>query len=522
MTRIDADVGILGAGFGGSLMAILLRRIGLRPVLIDRGSHPRFAIGESSTPIADLVLGELSARYDLPRIAPLGKYGTWRRAYPRLTCGLKRGFSYFCHRPGEPFTPNATHDNELLVAASSSDDASDTHWYRPEFDQLLADEAVREGVEYFDRARITAIGHDPHGWRIEAQRHPTGDQPLAAESTGNSLLEIHARFLIDASGDGCVLARHLDIATDPAPLRTRSRAIFAHFEGVRPWHDLLVERGARVTDHPFRCDAAALHHILDRGWMWVLGFGDGDRAGVTSAGFVLDCDAWPLDPDKPIQREWDEIMARFPTLAEQFAQATVVAPEGGLRRSGRLQRIARRAAGSDWAMLPTTAGIIDALHSTGNAHNLTGIQRLVHLLEEHWGRPGLPAALAEYDRAVRLEIAQIDQLVHGCFVAFRRFELLTAFATWYFVAATTSEERRRAGVAAGDLFLQSQDPAFRLAMQQSYDALLAVCARPTLTDDDVARFQSSIAAAVAPYNHCGFCDPARHNMYPHLPADASR
>ncbi len=512
MTRLDVDVGILGAGFGGSLMAILLRRIGLQPALIDRSSHPRFAIGESSTPIADLVLRELTARYDLPRIAPLGKYGTWRRAYPRLTCGLKRGFSYFGHRPGESFVPNAAHDNELLVAASSTDEASDTHWYRPEFDQLLAEEAQREGVEYFDRTQITAIQHEAHGWRIEATHQ---------SQSGVSSLEFHARFLIDASGDGCVLARHLGIATDPTPLRTRSRAIFAHFEGVRPWHELMVEGGAHVSEHPFRCDDAALHHILDRSWMWMLGFGDGDHAGVTSAGFALDCDAWPLDTDKPIQAEWDEIMARYPTLARQFAHARIVAPAGGLRRSGRLQRIARQAAGRDWAMLPATAGIIDALHSTGNAHNLTGIQRLIGLLEEHWGRSGLPDALAEYDRSVRLEIAQIDQLVHGCCVAFRRFDLLTAFATWYFVAATTSEQRRRDGVAAGDLFLQSQDPSFRQAMRQSYDSLLALGAQPNLTDDDVCRFQDETAAAVAPYNHCGFCDPARRNMYPYPDAGTS-
>src|SRR5436309_1240589 len=76
----SADVAILGAGFGGSLMALVLQRIGLRPVLIDRGTHPRFAIGESSTPIANLALGNLARRYDLPRIEPLAKYGSWKAA----------------------------------------------------------------------------------------------------------------------------------------------------------------------------------------------------------------------------------------------------------------------------------------------------------------------------------------------------------------------------------------------------------------------------------------------------------
>ena len=48
--RIDTDVAVIGSGFGGSLTALALRARGQRVVLIERGRHPRFAIGESSTP----------------------------------------------------------------------------------------------------------------------------------------------------------------------------------------------------------------------------------------------------------------------------------------------------------------------------------------------------------------------------------------------------------------------------------------------------------------------------------------
>ena len=50
------DIAIVGSGFSGSLLAILCRRLGRSVVLIERGSHPRFAIGESSSPLANLVL----------------------------------------------------------------------------------------------------------------------------------------------------------------------------------------------------------------------------------------------------------------------------------------------------------------------------------------------------------------------------------------------------------------------------------------------------------------------------------
>jgi FADH2 O2-dependent halogenase len=65
--RIDADVAIVGSGFGGALAALFLRQIGRSVVLLERGRHPRFAIGESSTPLANLLLEELADRYGLPR-----------------------------------------------------------------------------------------------------------------------------------------------------------------------------------------------------------------------------------------------------------------------------------------------------------------------------------------------------------------------------------------------------------------------------------------------------------------------
>ncbi|MCA9167813.1 MAG: FAD-dependent monooxygenase, partial [Planctomycetales bacterium] len=74
MSEPEFDVAVLGAGFGGSLTALLLNRIGLRTVLIERSSHPRFAIGESSTPIADCVLRDLARRYDLPQLMPLASF----------------------------------------------------------------------------------------------------------------------------------------------------------------------------------------------------------------------------------------------------------------------------------------------------------------------------------------------------------------------------------------------------------------------------------------------------------------
>ena len=145
MIDLQADVAIVGSGFGGSVTALLLERAGLRPILIERGRHPRLALGESSTPLANLLLQHLGQRYDLPQLVPFGEYGSWQAAYPQLACGLKRGFSYFKHEHGRAFTPRKDRGNELLFAASATSDDADMHWYRPDFDHFLVREVQAAG-----------------------------------------------------------------------------------------------------------------------------------------------------------------------------------------------------------------------------------------------------------------------------------------------------------------------------------------------------------------------------------------
>jgi FADH2 O2-dependent halogenase len=115
------DLVIVGSGLGGSILAMVARSLGRRVVLLERGRHPRFAIGESSSPLAGLLIEQIAARYALPRLAPLGSYGTWQRHYPHLRCGLKRGFTYYKHEAGRPFVSPRDRSNELLVAASPND-----------------------------------------------------------------------------------------------------------------------------------------------------------------------------------------------------------------------------------------------------------------------------------------------------------------------------------------------------------------------------------------------------------------
>src|SRR5688572_17279076 len=185
--RLTFDLAIVGSGFGGSLLAMIARRLGRSVVLLDRDRHPRFAIGESSTPLANLLLEQLAVRYDLPQLRAFCKWGSWQRLRPDVACGLKRGFTFLFHQPGQAFADTDDHQRQLLVAASPHDAIADTHWYRPEFDQALVEEAQRAGAEYIDRTRLERLSHRGDSSNLDGERE---GRPV----------RVSARFVVDASG----------------------------------------------------------------------------------------------------------------------------------------------------------------------------------------------------------------------------------------------------------------------------------------------------------------------------------
>jgi FADH2 O2-dependent halogenase len=494
-TRQDADVLILGAGFAGALMALTSRRIGLRPILVEKGRHPRFAVGESSTPVANLVLDDLARTYDLPRLAPLAKYGPWQRTYPHLACGLKRGFTFAKHESGESFQPRADHANELLVAASPHDDVGDTHWFREHFDHFVLQEAQAAGVPYYDQTEVVSLEHGD-GWRLRGRR-------LGQE------IRVSAPFLIDATGPSGLLPRVLGFGAGPEGLHTNAWSVYTHFQEVGWWRDVLTDAGGAVGDHPYPCDHAALHHVLDDGWIWVLRFNN----GATSAGVMFDGERRPPERNADPATVWADVLRRYPSVGRHFAGATPVRP---WVHTGRIQRRAARAAGADWAMLAHAAYFLDPLFSSGNAHSLLTIERLTRILSRHWGKASLADELAAYEATLFREVDFVDRLVHGCYRAFRRFDLLAPFTMYYFAGAITSEERRRQGRAGeGDEFLFSHEPAFRRSFFRCYERLLELTAAPASAE--AARgFERQVAADIAPYNTAGLCDPSRDNMYPYI------
>ena len=509
MSRLDVDVAIAGSGFAGSILAAILQRHGLRVALIDRARHPRFTIGESSTPTANLILRDLADRYGIDWLKPLSQYGSWKRTYPNLTSGVKRGFSYFWHEADHEFSPTAGHQNELLVAASSSDEVSDTQWLRSEVDAFLFERACGESVSAFETTEIKTLTALSPGWRFDCQ---TPEGPV----------EIRCRFLVDGTGAGGLLSHQLQIADEAHILQTNSRAVFGHFADLPRWSSVLSAKAeSATTDHPFDCDHSALHHLIPDGWMWWLRF-DSD---VTSVGLVLDESRLPAndenaatefasaigqlpDLNRALLATIDGRLSEFVSSESSTGGATLVAPPGGLVRTDRLQRLASRIAGPDWVMLPHAAGFIDPLHSSGIAHSLGGVERLAEILLQHLTSGGerLAAELQSYADTVRSELLLIDRLISGCYSALRQrsFRKFVAWSMCYFAAATSWERRR----------LSATDKPASLFLADDLDFLQAIAdLQSRLETESDSAFEQLCEVRLAPFNHVGLFQPPIPNMY---------
>jgi tetracycline 7-halogenase / FADH2 O2-dependent halogenase len=65
----DYDIAIIGSGISGSMLAAILAKHGTKVVVLDAGTHPRFAVGESMVPESAILLELLAERYGIPELA---------------------------------------------------------------------------------------------------------------------------------------------------------------------------------------------------------------------------------------------------------------------------------------------------------------------------------------------------------------------------------------------------------------------------------------------------------------------
>ncbi len=467
--------------------------------------HPRFAVGESSTPLADFLLERISQRFQIPELYPLSRWGSWQRTLPQLRAGKKRGFSYYYHQAGKPFDDGALHDRSLLVAASASDEVSDTHWMRCDVDQWLFEQAGQAGVQRLENAEVRQLSRHASTWNLECvvDAHP---------------IAIAGAQLIDASGGALFpMLKQALAGNDQASIEdqsglmfTRTASVFGHFCGVSSMTAWMRDHGFDVDQDPFDGDDAAQHHWLEAGWMWMLRFSE----GTCSVGLTLPCDRMPAEFGDAGRRgaQWTRYLQQFPTVYELLGGAELIGPISAkgmpqLAWIPRISRLRAPAAGEGWLSLPSSVGLIDPLHSTGIAHSLYGVLRAAEMLLTAQSESEADRLRCQYASERVEEIRWIDRLVYLCYLAGEwNFDALVAASCFYFVGAIHSERQLANIDALPEGFLLCRSSQLQLILDEAIRRVLDL--RATKTADPFVRW---VREQIAPWNNVGLLDERLHN-----------
>ena len=229
-TRIEqCDVLVIGAGPAGSVAAALLLQQGRQVLVLEREQFPRFSIGESLLPQSMEYLQQAGM----------------------LQAVVEAGFQY---KNGAAFVRGERYTDFDFRDKHSAGWGTTYQVQRARFDQVLANEAERQGAQVRYQHTVTAFDANAGKPRVTV-RHADGSEYI-----------VEAGFVLDASGFGRVLSRLLDLET-PSNFPVRG-AIFTHIEdGIDSGkNDAGFDRNKiRITVHPEHCNV----------WYWLIPFAGG-------------------------------------------------------------------------------------------------------------------------------------------------------------------------------------------------------------------------------------------------------
>lgn len=398
------DVAILGTGLGGTILGAALARNGARVILLEQGSHPRFAIGESTIPETTILFRILAQRYSVPELAHLSNFQSVR-SFVSSACGVKRNFSFAYHRPGEPHRGEETTQFPTWAPPFGPD----VHFFRQDVDAYMLATAIRYGAVVRQQVNISDINIDSTGVTLVSDK---GE-------------EFSAKFVIDAGGVQAPVARKLKLRNEACPMKTASRSLFTHMTGVRPYDEVSPSRKEHGMPSPLA--QGTLHHLFPGGWMWVIPFDNhpSSTSRLCSVGINLALDtAAPRGSDP--EAEFRSLIAQMPSVARQFEGALAVR---NWTSTDRLQFNSVRSAGERYALLPHATAFVDPLFSSGLSVTVNIINALLWRILRALADDDFSAERFDYvDHWTRRCFEQYyDRLVSCSYTSFRSFELWNAW-----------------------------------------------------------------------------------------------
>ena len=312
------DVAVIGGGPGGSTAAALLARKGYDVVLIEKEKHPRFVVGESIIPhfwkYAEYVGADKAIAAD-GFVEKAGGTVVWNGAIRQMRF---RDFGY--NRPA-------------------------LHVERDRFDKILLDNAGAKGAQIFEETAVT---------RVELRED--GDSTLFYRPKGESgSRQIKARFVVDASGQGAVIARQLGLRVVDDGFRFMS--IWGYYRNSK-----YVAADGRA--YPFEMlrsvpPTTFVSNVEDWGWLWHIPMRES-----TSIGFVLP------QTDMRQNRGIEELAAYYrrlchetPNLGRLLTDAEYL--EGSFHVIRDYSYLPKQLAGPGYFLVGDAAAFVDPIFSIG-------------------------------------------------------------------------------------------------------------------------------------------------------------
>ncbi|AIO67612.1 NAD(P)/FAD-dependent oxidoreductase [Burkholderia oklahomensis] len=400
----DYDVAIIGSGIAGAMLAAILAKHGASVILLDAGTHPRFAVGESMVPESAILLEILAERYGIPELAYPGNIAAINRHIGSSAAGIKLAFSFAWngHR----------REHDIADVVSTPVLTPEAHLFRQDVDAYYVGVAARLGAVVKQQTRIRAIDVAESGVTLDIVDEP----PL------------RARFVVDAAGYRAPLADQLELRKGAREMQATTRSLFTHMIGV----DLYEKAIAPVETHgaPIALAQTTLHHLFDCGWLWIIPFDNQPFSTNPLCSVGLQFDIGKHGPaTRDPEGEFRQFLADYPSVAKHFVNAArvrewTVAP--------RLNYTSRETVGDRYCLLGHAVGFVDPLFSRGLVNTFESIVRLAPRLiaavrDDVWKRANL-ASLERYS----LEVVRVnDRLVANSYTAFKSFPLWNAwFRIW--------------------------------------------------------------------------------------------
>lgn len=396
--RPDTDVLILGAGIAGTMLGTVLARHGAKVQLIDNGSHPRFAIGESTIPHTATLFRLIAERYDIPELRWLSTFDT-ARANIATSFGIKRGFNFLYHRRGEEQQPQESHQLPIPRIMHV-----ENHFFRQDLDAWVLNLAVSYGARVRQRTNVTDVSFDDYGVTVTADSGETW----------------RARYLVDASGFRSPLAAKLSLRETPCRFRHHSRTMFTHMVDVPAWEKIAKSLG------PVPASESTLHHVFDGGWIWVIPFNNHARSTnpLVSVGLSVDPRRFPK-PDCTPEEEFRSFTADYPGIARHFATARPVRPWVSTER---LQYSSSQTVGPRWCLAMHAAGFLDPLFSRGLSFTMDFIHAICWRLLDALREDDFSVERFSYIEELQQGLLDYnDGLVANAYSAFQSFDM---WETW--------------------------------------------------------------------------------------------